>query len=171
MSDRIRNPMGTPDQCAAAQELITPELLAQAEEIRANWWDYHPNASLPEDRSLVAYSDGIWIVEAGCVLNELVRFARVGDSWPVYVGGIGVVLNGRAEIPISENGRRSPLVLLGEPGDAVIAEVPAPAGGWDHVGLAVALEAQRAAIASAPWVRAMLGTEQLGTTAKWTLDT
>jgi len=43
--------------------------------------------------------------------------------------------------------------------------VHAPVGGWDHAGLAVALEAQRVDIAGAPLVRAMLGTEQLGTTA------
>ena len=130
MASRPSNPMGSPAECAAAAALITPEVVAQADEIRANWWDYHPHASLPEGRGLVAYSDGIWIVEDGCMLNELVRFARVGDSWPVYFGGIGVVLNGRAEIPMSDRGRRSPLVLMAEPGDAVIAEVPAPEGGW-----------------------------------------
>lgn len=166
MPSRPRNPIGSREECAAAVALITPELVAQADEIRANWWDYHPHASLPAGRSLVAYSDGIWIVEDGCMLNELVRFARVGDSWPVYFGGIGVVLNERAEIPISDSGRRSPLVLLAAPGDAVIAEVPAPAGGWCPLGLAVALQAQREAIASAPAVRALLGIEQLGTTAR-----
>jgi len=127
---------------------------------------YHPHANLPEDRSLVAYSDGIWIVEGGCMLAEFVRYARVCDSWPVYLnhGGIGIFLNERGEIPLPGAGRHNPLVLLTDQYDIAIAQVPALAGGWDHAGLAVALLAQREAIASAPVVRAMLGPEQLGST-------
>ena len=167
MPSRPSNPMGSPEECAAAAALITPELVTQADEIRANWWDYHPHASLPEGRSLVAYSDGIWIVEAGALLNRLVRFARVADAWPIRLnyGGIGIVSNGRGEIAISDTGRHSPLLLLADPAEIAIAEVPAPSGGWDHAGLAVALKAQREAIAGAPVVRAMLGTEHLGSTA------
>ena len=138
MADRGRNPIGTSEQCAAAAALITPELLAQADEIRANWWDYHPRANLPEDRSLVAYADGIWIVEAGCVLDELVRYARVADSWPVHLvyGGIRISSDGRGEIPIAEACRHAPLRLLAHPGDIAIAEVPAPVGVWTHACLA-----------------------------------
>ena len=172
MPSRLSNPMGSPEECAAAQALITPELVAQADEIRANWWDYHPHASLPEDRSLVAYSDGIWIVEAGALFNRLVRFARVADSWPVNLnfGGIGIVSNGRGEIPIPEGCTDAALRLITVPGGMAVAEVPAPSGGWSHAGLAVALEAQRAAILGAPAVRAILGLEQLGSTERrWTL--
>ena len=162
MGSRPNNPTGSPEECATAAALITPELIAQADEIRANWWDYHPHASLPNGRALVAYPDGIWIVEDGCMLNELVRFARVADSWPIYFGTFAVTLNDHAEIPIPENERRSSLVFLAKTGDAVLAEVPAPEGGWNHAGLAVALTAQREAIAGGPIVRAMLGLEQLG---------
>lgn len=166
MPSRPSNPTGSPEECAAAAALITPELLAQADEIRANGWDYLPHASLPEGRSLVAYPDGVWIVETGALLNRLVRFARVADSWLIRlnVAGVGIVANGRGEIPISDTGRHSPLLLLAEPGAVATAEVPAPAGGWDHAGLAVALKAQREAIARAPVIRAMLGTEHLGST-------
>ena len=164
MGSRPNNPTGSPEECATAAALITPELIAQAYEIRANWWDYHPHAGLPEGRALVAYPDGIWIVEDGCMLDELVRFARVADSWPVYFGGIGIALNAHAEIPISASGRRSTLMFLSGLGNAVVAEVPAPEGGWNHASLAVALTAQREAIAGGPIVRAMLGLEQLGST-------
>ena len=172
MADNGRNPIGTPEQCAAAAYLITSELLAQADEIRANWWDYHPRANLPEDRSLVAYADGIWIVETGGVLDELVRYARVADSWPVHLvyGGIRIVSDGRGEIPVPGVSRHAPLRLLAQPDDIVIAEVPAPVGGWDHVCLAAALEAQRNAVAATPAVLAMLGPERLGTAAQhWSL--
>jgi len=172
VADHGRNPIGTPEQCAAATALITPELLAQADEIRANWWDYHPRANLPEDRSLVAYADGIWIVETGCVLDELVRYARVADSWPVHLvyGGIRIVSDGRGQIPVSDACRHSPLRLLAHPDDLVIAEVPAPAGGWNHACLVAALEAQRDAIVATPAVRAMLGHERLGAAAQhWSL--
>jgi hypothetical protein len=167
MPSRQCNVMGSPGECAAAQSLITPALLAQAEEIRVNWWDYHPHACLPADRSLVAYSDGIWIVEAGAVLNRLVRFARVADSWPVSLdfGGLRITSNGRGELPISGSCAHESLRLVVEPGAVPIAEVPAPAGGWDHASLAAALSAQHQAIVSAPAVRAMLGGECLGTTS------
>ena len=151
MHSRPSNPPGSPGQCAAAAKLITPELLAQAEEVRRNFWDYHPNASLPADHSLVAYPDGVWIVETGALLNRLVRYARVADPWPTYLnyGGIGILSNMRGEIPIPEGCADAALQLTVGLGGALIAEVPAPVGGWDHAGLAVALSAQREAIDSA----------------------
>ena len=166
MSSCPINPMGSPEQCTAAAALITPELLAQAEEVRRKFWDYHPNASLPEDRSLVAYSDGVWIVETGALLNRLVRYARVADAWPTYLnyGGIGILSNTRAEIPVPDGCADAALRLTVGLGGAAIAEVPAPAGGWVHASLAAALIAQREAIVSASPVDAMLGTEWLGST-------
>ena len=168
MPSRPSNPMGSPEQCAAAAALITPELLAQADEIRANWWDYHTRASLPADRSLVAYADGIWIVAAACMLDDLVRYARVADSWPAHLehGGIRLVSDGLGKISIPAACRHEPLRLLASPDDIAIAEVPAPSGGWNHACLAATLEAQRGAIAVAPPVRAMLGHERLGTAAR-----
>lgn len=75
------NPCGTPEQCAAAAALITPLLVAQAEEIRVGFWDWHPEASLPEAYMLAAYPDGVWIIDRDAILNRAIRFARVGDSW------------------------------------------------------------------------------------------
>ena len=76
------NPLGTPEECAAAAGLVTPELLAQVEEVRLQRMDFHPEASLPKEYMLAAFSDGVWIVDGNeCNLLRTTRYFRVGDSW------------------------------------------------------------------------------------------
>jgi len=41
----------------------TPELLAQAEKMIANYMDWHPNAKLPKGLVLAAYADGIFVCD------------------------------------------------------------------------------------------------------------
>ena len=166
MPSAIRNPMGTPTECAAAEALITPALVAQADEIRQNNWDWHPHALLPADLSLVAYCDGIWIVETGCLLNEVVRYARVADFGPVrrVFIGIEILSNDRGEIPVTDAGRDQALRLMSTPGGVTLAEVPAPEGGWNHASLEAALDAHGDLIALAPAVTVLLGPTSLGKT-------
>ena len=76
-----RHELGTAEQCAAAAALISPRILAQADEVRANQWDYHPEADLPDGYMLGAFPDGVWIIDAEADLNRAIRFARVGESW------------------------------------------------------------------------------------------
>ncbi|MDN3368259.1 hypothetical protein QQO24_13900 [Ralstonia pseudosolanacearum] len=73
--------LGTVEQCAAAAALVSPQLLAQAEEVRMNQWDWHPEASLPDGYMLGAFYDGVWIIDAEADLHRALRFVRVGDSW------------------------------------------------------------------------------------------
>ena len=74
---RVAHPL----QRATAEAFITPALLAQAEEVRVNQWDWHPEAKLPDGYMLVAFEDGVWITDAEPILNNATRLARVGDSW------------------------------------------------------------------------------------------
>jgi hypothetical protein len=76
-----RHRLDTAEQCAAAERPISPQLLAQAEEVRLSQWDWHPDAALPDGYMLASFSDGVWIVDAEADLNRAVRFARVGESW------------------------------------------------------------------------------------------
>ena len=166
MSDRRRNPMGTPAECAAAACLITPDLVAQANEIRSNFWDFHPHALLPQDRMLVAYPDGVWIADAdGASLGDLVKYVRVADSWPVVVAfdGFWMTADVNGQIPIPADHRLECLRLLSVPSGAILAEVSAPAEGWNHDRLRAALEGQRITITAERAIDAFLGPVPLGT--------
>ncbi len=57
------------------------EILAQAEEMIANLWDWHPTASLPENLMLAAYPDGIWVTTGEAIMSEAVKIERICDSW------------------------------------------------------------------------------------------
>ncbi len=72
---------GTAAECAFVEAFLSPQLVAQAEQMRINQWDWHPEAVLPDGYMLVAYSDGVWITDANCVLSQAIKFVRVGDSW------------------------------------------------------------------------------------------
>ena len=172
MSNSIPNPMGSPEQCAAAAALITPDLVDQAAEVRRNNWDWHPHAKLPKHLSLVAFCDGIWIAETGCNLNEVARFARVADFGPVrrVFSRIEILTNDRGEIPVADAQRHRALTLRMESSEITLAKIPAPAAGWTHDAIEAALEFQRDAIANVPVVRAVLGDVELGRTHRtWSM--
>lgn len=73
--------MGSAEQCAAAALLVTPRLQAQAEEVRLNMWDWHPEADLPRQYMLAVFHDGVWLIDGDADLTRALRFARIGDSW------------------------------------------------------------------------------------------
>lgn len=69
-----------------------PEHVKQAEEMNANQMDWYPEAKFPfanpgDDLALVAYSDGIWIVETHgrCVEDHEFKYTKIElvtkDSW------------------------------------------------------------------------------------------
>jgi hypothetical protein len=166
------NPMGTPDECAAAVKWITPALIAQADEVRRNNWDWHPEANLPAHLSLVAFCDGIWIAQTGCLLSEVPRYARVADFGPVRrtFSDIEILTNERGEIPVDVDQRERPLVLRSTSDGADLAEVPAPLGGWTHGTVEAALDARCELIAKGQPVRAFIGDVELGETPRtWSL--
>lgn len=58
---------------------ITPELIAQAQELIDKDRDYNFTASLPEGMALYSYEDGVWVVDTkdSCDMNDAVKIECV----------------------------------------------------------------------------------------------
>lgn len=58
--------------------VITAKLIAQADEVLANGWDWHPTADLGPQHMLASLAGEVWVIDTITNLNQAYRLIRVG---------------------------------------------------------------------------------------------